>query len=196
MAKQPQRKLIVLASLVSVLTATSALLLALAPPPLGSQTTFDNLWAADTDGGRDLVEAITKTAAPTQADHWKYIYVHQSNTSSGDAGGLGDHFVIGNGQVTNDGQILLTQRWNHQTTALAPAGASSIDPACISICLIGRLDAIKPTDAQVRRLTELVSALQSQFSIGGDRVYLLDATGPAGVGRLFPTSAVKAQFLP
>jgi hypothetical protein len=196
MPKHSQRKLIVLASLVSVLTATSALLLALAPPPIGSQPSFDNLWAADPDGGRDLIAAISKTAAPQQSDHWKYIYVHQSNTTQGTARGLGDHFVIGNGLQSQDGQILLTQRWNHQSPASAPAGAASIDPSCISICLIGRLDADKPTDAQIHRLTELVSALQSQFSIGGDRVYLLDAAGPAGVGRLFPTSTVRAGILP
>jgi N-acetylmuramoyl-L-alanine amidase len=204
MAKHPQRKIVVLASLVTVMTLTSALLLALAPPPLTAQTSFDNLWAADQDGGRDLVDAIFQTRVPARQDHWKYIYIHQSASPWDNAqmlaaspAGLGDHFVIGDGYGSADGEIQLTQRWNNQSAPATPAGAQSIDPNCISICLIGDFNSAKPTAAQLRRLVELVSALQSQFAIGGDRVFLLDSSpGPAGIGKCFPLASIRQQLLP
>jgi hypothetical protein len=199
MTKNPSRKVIFLASLMGVLTVTSALLLALAPPPLtGESNSYDNLWAADTSGGNsDLTDAIFATRVPAQLGKWKYIYVHDSGTSTAAALGAGDHFVIAAGQGRPDGQIIMTQRWNNQSAAAAPTGVATIDPACISICVRGDFDALRPTVQQVRRLTELVSTLQSQLGIGGDKVFLLDtAAGPAGIGRQFPTASLRQQIFP
>jgi hypothetical protein len=203
MRKNPQRKVIVLASLMGVLTLTSALLLALAPPPLSGEASYDNLWAADNSGGgmnTDLTSAIFATHVPARQGKWKYIYVHESgrtSTAAGAAVGAGDHFLIAAGKDRPDGQIVMTQRWNNQTSAAAPAGVQTIDPDCISICVRGDFDAVGPTATQVRRVTELVSTLQSQFGIGGDKVFLLDtATGPAGVGRHFPAASLRQQIFP
>jgi N-acetylmuramoyl-L-alanine amidase len=196
MAKKPRRKIVVLASLVGVLTLTSGLLLYLAPPPLAGETTYDNLWAAD---GTDshLTGSLFQTRVTAAQGHWKSVYVHQSNTAAGSGASSGDHFVIGNGYGSPDGQIQMTQRWNNQLSAAAPAGASSIDSDCISICVIGDFGAAAPTSNQTRRLAELVSTLQGQLGIGGDKVYLMDGVpGAAGIGRNFPSAWLRQQILP
>jgi hypothetical protein len=195
MAKQSQRKILVLASLVGVLTLTSALLLALSPPPLDGRSSLDNLWASD--GDSRLIDAVFQTKVPSQSDRWKYIYIHQSGGANEPGGVVRDHFVIGNGNGAADGQIQMTQRWNNQLSAMAPAGAASIDPNCISICVVGDFGRMDPTASQTRRLTELVCALQGQLGIGGDNVFMLDAAnGSAGVGQRFEAGKLREQFLP
>jgi len=196
MAKKPARKVIVLASLMGVLTLTSALLLALAPPPLSGEGSLENLWAADSSGGGALADAIFKTRVAAKAGEWKYIYIHDSGARDRATAGAGDHFVVSDGTSRPDGQIVMTQRWNGQAAA-SPAGVQSIDPNCISICECGDFDAARPTASQMRRLTELVSTLQGQLGIGGDKVYMLaDARAGAGIGRQFPVKMLREQILP
>ena len=203
--KNPHRKLIVLTSLVTVLTVTSALLLALAPPPLAAQTPYDSLSAEDSVGNAsDLIDAIFNTRVPARPERWKYIYVHQTDTVTGNTftlasapGGLGDHFVIGNGHGCPDGQIQMSQRWINQAAAGAPAGAERIDPACISIAIVGNFNVASPTANQIHRLVQHVSALQSQLGIGADKVVVVNGVaGPAGTGKLFPEDYLRQQILP
>src|SRR5688572_31655749 len=80
------------------------------------------------------MDAIFQTDSPIRTARWKYIYVHHSRTTSGNAmtlarsaDGVGDHFVIGNGDGCIDGEIQIGQRWNKQLSALPPAGAKEID---------------------------------------------------------------------
>jgi hypothetical protein len=75
--KKSKRKVLFLTSLVALLTFTSALLLALAPPPLAAGG-YDSLAASDRG---DFLDAVFKTAVPAKQDRWKYIYVHHSGTS-------------------------------------------------------------------------------------------------------------------
>ena len=110
---------------------------------------------------------------------------------------MGDHFVIGNGDGCDDGEIQIGQRWNQQLSALPPAGASKIDDACISICMVGDFDQTVPTQTQIRRITQLVSALQGQLHIPQESVLLVDnPKSPAGIGRYFPKLAFRSQLLP
>src|SRR5206468_2741653 len=153
--KKAQRKLIVFSTLLGVLTLTSALLMALAPAPLVPDAAT-SLFAVDQPRSMD---AVFQTRTPIPAGQWKYIFIHHSQSASGNAmtlgqptGGLGDHFVIGNGDGLLDGEIQLGQRWNQQQPALPPPGANKIDPACISICLVGDFDRTVPTPTQLRRL--------------------------------------------
>jgi hypothetical protein len=198
--KKSKRKVVVLTTLVALLTFTSALLLALAPPPLTGES-FNSLSAGDHE---QFLDDIFKTAAPTRADQWRYIYIHHSGTVSGDAkslaapsGDMADHFVIGNGQGCQDGEIQIGPRWNQQQSAAAPPGVAHIEPTCVSICLIGDFDHTMPTPMQLRRLTELVTTLQSQMRIPGQRVIFLNDSGtPSSVGRYFPITAFRDQILP
>jgi hypothetical protein len=203
MANNPQRKVIVLASLIGVLTLTSALLLALAPPPLGGQGGYDNLWASENspaDAGSDLSAALFQTHVPAHRGEWKFIFIHDSGPNSAGAAN-GDHFVVPDPADGSDGRIVMTQRWNNQKAA-SPAGVVSIDPACISICVDGNFDHAAPSAAQMsaaqmRRLAQLVSTLQGQLGIGGDQVFAYTAAAPgSGVGREFPVDDLKQQILP
>ena len=200
MKKKARRKLIVFSTLLGVLTLTSALLMALAPAPLAPDAAT-SLFAVDQPQSMD---AIFETSKPLPAGRWKYVFIHHSQTGSGnaltlgqDTNGLGDHFVIGNGDGCVDGEIQIGQRWNQQQSALPPAGANKIDPACISICLVGDFDRTTPTPTQLRRLAQLVNALQGQLHIEPQHVLTVDTPkSPAGIGRYFPKSAFRGQLLP
>ncbi len=198
--KKSNRRVVVFATLVSVLTVTSALLLALAPAPLAPEAS-SGLFAVDAPESMDVIFQTQVSAKPGR---WKYIYVHHSRSVSGDAASLSqasgtvpDHFVIGNGEGAIDGEIQIGQRWNQQTPANPPAGATGIDPACISICLIGDFDHAVPTPTQIRRLGQLVSALQGRLDVPAGQVLLLNQpASAAGMGRYFPVTAFRQQLLP
>jgi len=198
--KQSRRRVVVFTSLIGVLTFTSALLLALAPAPL-TPDAASSLFAVDAP---DSMDAIFQTEVAPASGRWKYIYIHHSRSPGGNAitlgqetGGLNDHFVIGNGDGALDGEIQVGQRWNRQLSANPPAGATSIDPACISICVIGDFDRTVPTPMQIRRLAQLVGALQGRFHISGSKVLVFNqANSPAGSGKYFPMTGLREQLLP
>lgn len=200
--KKSQRSLVVFVSLVSVLTGTSALLLALAPAPLAPDAA-NSLFAVDVPSTLDV---IFETKVPAQSNHWKYVYIHHSRSAAGNAvslgqatpGGMGDHFLIGNGDGCIDGEIQIGQRWNQQQSANPPAGATEIDPACISICLVGDFDRTVPTQTQIRRLAQLVGTLQGHFHIPAENVLLVQQpdASQAGIGKYFPGTAFRTQLLP
>lgn len=198
-SKQANRRVVVFVTLVSVLTLTSALLLALAPAPLKPDSS-SSLFAVDTP---ESMDTVFQTQVGAKAGRWKYIYIHQSRTANGSATTLApdgdprDHFVIGNGQGAVDGEVQVSQRWNEQTSALPPAGASKIDPGCISICLVGDFDRTMPTAMQLRRLGQLVTALQGRLDVPASEVLLMaQPNSSAAMGRYFPITAFRDQLLP
>jgi len=196
-----RRKFIVLCSLAGVLTLTSALLLALAPPPLALDSST-SLFAVDSPSS---LEVVFDTAVKPVAGTWQYIYVRHSATPTGNAmtlvrpgQGLGDHFVIGNGDGAIDGEIQIGQRWNHQQPAGAPPGVAAVDPSCVTVCVIGDFDRSLPTPTQMRRLAQLVSTLQGKLGIPAERVTFMtnQPNSPAAVGKYFPATAFRAQLIP
>lgn len=199
-----QRKIVVFSTLLGVLSLTSALLMVLEPAPITADAAA-SLFAVDEPRSMD---AVFETKSPVPANRWKYIYIHHSRTASGNAltlgegtnGGVGDHFVIGNGDGCVDGEIQVSQRWNQQLPALPPAGANTVEPAwgqSISICVVGDFDSTVPTPTQIRRLTQLVGALQGQLHIGRSEVLMIpEPKSAAGIGRYFPTTAFRGQLLP
>ncbi len=142
------------------------------------------------------LDRIFRTEVGVTNSRWQSIYIHQSKTVTGDAqtlpadsAGLNDHFVIGNGEGADDGEILISPRWHKQAAAI-PNGAS-FDPNSVCICLVGDLDETAPSTAQVRRLGELVRTLQSRFRIPAQRILIRDVKDdPAGLGERFP----RAEF--
>jgi hypothetical protein len=147
------------------------------------------------------MDAIFATAKPVQPGRWNYIFVHQSKTIAGNAatlgdlpGGLADHFVIGNGDGCHDGEVQIGQRWTDQSSAAAPPGRY-LRPDCISICLVGDLDAAPPTDLQQHRLAQLLTALQSRTNIPASHIIALDGDAtPAGIGRYYPSAKLHRQL--
>jgi len=198
--KKSNRRVVVFATLISVLTLTSALLLALAPAPLRPDAS-NSLYAIDAPESMDV---IFQTQASVKANRWKYIYVHHSKSVTGNAltvaqgpNGVPDHFIIGNGDGAVDGQIQVSQRWDQQLPALPPGGGGQIDPQCISICLIGDFDRAVPTSMQIRRLTNLINALQGRFDIPAGQVLVMSQSNSiAGAGKYFHTAAFREQLLP
>ncbi len=183
-----------------MIASTSILLLVLAPPPL-TALVWKSMYALDVP---ESLDGIFETQTPVTAGRWRYIYVHHSQTPGGDAvglsqqGGASDHFVIGNGDGCIDGEIQMTQIWNRQQSiAVPPRGAARMDPGSISICLVGDFDRTRPTPTQMRRLGQLVGALQEKLHIpaGGVQVFNLPAT-PAGIGRSFPLAMLRDEILP
>jgi hypothetical protein len=199
-SQRRQRKIVVFSTLLGALSLTSALLMVLEPAPI-TPAAASSLFAVDEPRSMD---AIFETRTPVPANRWRYIYVHHSRTPAGNAltlgqgtNGIGDHFLIGNGDGSMDGEIQVSQRWNQQLSALPPAGANTIDPACISICVVGDFDSTVPTPTQIRRLAQLVNTLQGQLHIDRTKVLLMqEPKSAAGIGRYFPTAAFRGQLLP
>lgn len=192
-----KRKVVVASSLLAVLALTSALLLALEPGQLRGPEKPGNLLLA--------VDPVLETNVPVSLGRWRYIYIHQSGSPSGSAASLSqgidgapDHFVIGNGEGSPDGQIEISPRWVNQMAALPPAGANSIDPNCISICLIGDFHQNLPTPSQMEKLKQLVATLQTKYRISAENVWMVNEQGgnrAVEIGRYFPVSAFRAQLM-
>jgi hypothetical protein len=197
--QDPQRKVIVFIALLAVMTATGGLLLALAPAPLAPGAAY-SLFAGGTP---ESLEPIFQTASPIQQGHWRHVYIHQSMTPGGSAAtlgespdGLADHFVIGNGDGCGDGEIQVAQRWDRQKAAGRIPNVQS-EPSVIHICLIGDFTQARPTPLQMRRLTQLVNALQDRCGIPAGNVYVGEGNmTSAGVGRYFPTATLREALLP
>jgi hypothetical protein len=183
-----------------VLTLTSALLLALAPAPLTPDAS-SSLFALNAPESMDV---IFQTQASMRPGRWKYIYIHHSRTASGNAltlsdpnSGLGDHFVVCNGNGAIDGELQVGQRWTQQLAPVAPPGASFTDSNCISICVVGDFDRSMPTPTQIRRLTQLVNSLQGRLDIPAGQVLIMNQpVSSAGLGKYFPATAFRQQLLP
>jgi len=199
-AAASRRKFFVLLSLAGLLTGTSALLLALAPAPLRPDSAA-SLFALDVPKSMDV---IFDTANPVATGRWKYIFIHHSQSASGNAatlashpGGLGDHFVIGNGSGCVDGEIQIGHRWASQLAPGRPSGLAAVRPDCVSICLVGDFNRSAPTPTQRLRLAQLVTALQGRLGIPGSSIHLVQGThSPADAGRLFPVESFRQQLLP
>lgn len=195
-----RRKFFVFLSLVGLLTGTSALLLALAPAPLKPDAAA-SLFALDAPRSMDV---IFDTTNPVAQGQWKYIFIHHSQTASGNAatlaarpGGLGDHFVIGNGSGCVDGEIQIGHRWAAQLPAGRTPGLATVRPDCVSICLVGDFNRAAPTPTQRLRLAQLVTTLQKQLAIPGSSIHLVQGTNtPADAGRHFPVDAFRQQLTP
>jgi hypothetical protein len=113
-------------------------------------------------------DRLWPAAAPFR--DWRYMVVHHSGGLSGSAasferwhrqgrgwdGGMGYHFVIGNGNGSRDGEVEFGGRWRQQLQG-AHAGVGEYNDRGIGICLVGDFS----TDA------ELAAAKQKRGHPGG-----------------------------
>ncbi len=103
------------------------------------------------------------------ASDWRYITLHHSATLQGNAkrfdkyhrnrgmGGLFYHFVIGNGTLSDDGEIEVGWRWKKQKQVNRPYD--------IQICLVGNFNKQQVSEAQFRALVDLINVLRKQYGI-------------------------------
>lgn len=194
-----RRTLSVWGALVGSMTLATALLIVLEPAPLRPTSGY-TLAAVDT--GPTTMDAIFELNTPIDGDRWQRIVVHHSGQMAGNArsihqlhkdglgyGGLGYHFVIGNGHGSDNGAIEVGYRWVRQVDGV-------YTPDAISICLVGNGDQAPPTTAQVRQLASLVKSLQQRLGIPASRVHLhrelAQTTSP---GQLFPAGLFREQLI-
>ncbi|WP_428389369.1 peptidoglycan recognition protein family protein [Mucisphaera sp.] len=190
-----QRTITVLGVLLVAMTLTSSLLLLLEPAPVAPvQAVAMRLDTAELSSSESALDyALLDVAEPAL---WQAIIVHDSGTATGDAeslnrsherdgrGGLGYHFVIGNGTDSGDGEIEAGFRWRLQSQGrfLAGAEADRWHRIAIGILVVGDADASAMTEAQRASLVELVSSIQRRFGIRSDSVHA--HFGADGVGAL------------
>jgi hypothetical protein len=195
---------LVLSSLLGALVLTSVLLLILAPAPL-TPDAVRSLYITQ----RDSFDPVFQFEKPITPGRWRYIYIHHSNGRSGsvaslmDSAGLADHFVIGNGDGSEDGEIEISPIWHQQQAARPargrPAAAvlARVYEKAITICLVGDFDHSAPSANQMASLQQLVRTLQEKLNIPSGSVVAFDRPGSSeGIGRLFPTAELSSHLLP
>ncbi len=150
---------------------------------------------------------LETVANPSQsARDWTAIVVHHTATEQGNVEsihqthlarkwlGIGYHFVIGNGQGMEDGQVEETFRWRGQMHG-AHAGRKEYNEHGIGIALIGNFEKTAPTTAQIESLTGLVTRLSDDYQIPPDRIFGHgDLKTTACPGRLFPLADLRSAF--
>lgn len=126
---------------------------------------------------------------------WGRIVIHHSATPVATPATIAAdartryHFIIGNGRGMNDGEVHVTYRWLEQQ----PAGIEPDD--AIVICLVGDGNRRLFTPTQIRRLEELVVALDRRLGIPHEQVlFNSDPDRPAGPGRFFPSAMFRQRI--
>lgn len=155
------------------------------------------------------LEAVLRTRQPLQSNRWQAIVIHDTGQLVGTpatlderaraAGlrGLGYHFVVGNGNGMDEGELFVSGRWMNQEPGAHTAGdnADWFNRQAIGICLVGDGDRQRFSPAQIRRTTQLVHLLAQRLNIPSDRVYLHSQIAPTtSPGRFFPESDLRAAL--
>ncbi len=114
----------------------------------------------------------TTSALKITAARWRWIVLHHSAIKYGNASiydkahrergmenGLAYHFVIGNGIDSGDGEIEIGTRWKKQLVG-GHVHREDMNAVGIGICLVGNLEATRPTEKQITALRELLDYLR------------------------------------
>jgi len=189
------------------MTLASSVLLMLEPTQVAP---FNGVRLQSIDRRVAPQSVLFATEPAVHSDRWTKIVIHDSGTVLGSAeslnreherlgrGGLGYHFVIGNGSDTTDGLIEVGFRWRTQKVGAHSVGrdAQTFHRHAIGICLVGDADRQPITDAQMRELVWLVQQLQQKFGIPAHEVYLGVGSGqvPLPTGH-FPMGHFQRELL-
>jgi hypothetical protein len=161
-------------------------------------------------------EQGAETTRPWESDvpfhAWKYVVIHHTATDSGSVEsidqthrdvnqwqGIGYHFLIGNGNGMEDGQVEATFRWQEQLPG-AHAGVGPYNEYGIGICLVGNFEVDEPTPAQIDAVSRLVAGLKAEFGLSDGQILRhKDLKPTACPGQNFPferVAAVPAETVP
>ncbi len=144
-----------------------------------------------------------------KARGWKSIVLHHTAATSGSVEsihethlqrkdgsgnswlGIGYHFVVGNGNGMDDGEIEPTFRWKQQMHG-AHAGEKEHNQTGIGIALIGNFEETPPTPKQLASIKRLVSVLKGEYGIPNEKVIgHQDVKATECPGKLFPLEDVR-----
>ncbi|MDX2146650.1 MAG: peptidoglycan recognition family protein [Planctomycetota bacterium] len=151
------------------------------------------------------IDVVFNTRQPLDTERWNAIAIYHSGSSYGSADsiedvhrsrglqGLGYHFVVGNGNGSEDGELHVGYRWLNQVPGAHAVGdgAEDANQRAISICWVGNGDRQGPTPAQMSRLIELSEALAERFNLPRERIMLQQAPGS---GKFFPAATFLGQL--
>lgn len=147
--------------------------------------------------------------APARA--WKWIVIHHSDDTRGnlakyhrvhlDKGwehGCGYHFVIGNGSLSGDGQVEVSQRWTNQLHgAHAKTPDNRFNDFGVGIVLVGDFEtgSSRPTARQMDALVRLVTWLMERYGIDPSNVQGHgECKATCCPGRNFPWGELRARL--
>lgn len=207
-ARGLSRTQVVWASLLAAMTVFGGLLLAIDTPRAAGASGIA-LAASVPAAGAPAIEAVLQTRENLQRDRWLRVVIHHSGAAYGSADtiaaehaarglqGLGYHFVIGNGQGARDGELFVGARWLDQLPGAHVAGPEAAwnNQHSIGVCLVGDGDRRGFTQAQLARLTELVTMLGRELGIPEDQIVLhRDLAPTTSPGRMFPEASLRARL--
>ncbi len=208
-AAAASRTKVVWGSLMASMTAVGGLLWVLqgGPVPRADGLALPAMVAA---AGPTSIETIFKTTrAEITPGRWQAIVIHHSGSAYGSPStiaaqhksmnldGLGFHFLIGNGSGMGDGNVHVGYRWLEQVAGAHVAGKNGdwYNRNSIGICLVGDFSRQPPSERQMWRLSQLVSALADELKIPADHIYLhSDVAQTNDPGAFFPEAAFRAQL--
>lgn len=155
------------------------------------------------------IESIFTAPESLDRDRWDAIVIHHSGKPYGtpsslaaehkarNLAGLGYHFVIGNGRGIANGELHVGYRWLGQLPGAHVAGTqqTELNERSIGVCLVGDGEQGPFSDAQVARLSQLVTALSQELEIPSSRILLhSDVAATADPGRFFPEAALRERL--
>lgn len=199
-AAKARRARIVWGSLLASMTVVGGFLLVLdnKPAPRVGGLSMAPLVAAGTPSN---IEGVLRTPTPLDKNNWTGIVIHHSGSLFGSPAsieaehrarnfrGLGHHFIIGNGNGLDDGEIHSGYRWQEQLPGAHAGGPDGQhhNLHSISICLVGDGNRRSFSTRQMDRLVDLVALLSREFNIPADHVVLHSTIAPTDdPGRYFP----------
>ncbi len=139
------------------------------------------------EASQDVQPGVQDWQADVAESQWTYVILHHSATLSGSVEsihgehrrrkdgfgnpwlGIGYHFVIGNGNGMQDGEVAATFRWREQIHG-AHSGHPEFNARGVGICLIGNFEMEPPTIKQLVAVKRLVRVLAVRHQIPDDRV--------------------------
>ncbi|MCI0498555.1 MAG: hypothetical protein L0Y36_02590 [Planctomycetales bacterium] len=159
------RNVVVLFSLIASMTLGAVVLMA-----MDNHRPISGAYSLSSYLRLDPVEDVVKNTLTTAPGHWDQVEVYYSRTAGGNADELGllmelangsqpeFHFVVGNGNGTDDGHIQAGDLWKLQRLCQGRSGV-------VRVCVVGDAQGDSVTDCQIKRTHALVENLIHTFGM-------------------------------
>jgi len=189
---QRSRTIRTLTALLVAMTVGSLMLIWMETEPIRPPTAS---LAAVSAPGVAQEAAIFDTHVQLQRLKWRNVVIH---SSAGEPGNIAErcHFLIGPDESGRT-KVTATALWKRQAEGShIYVPGHDFDAISVGICITGDFTARPPASSQYQALVALVKALQDEFGISGDHVYLHSDLVPDSdsPGRAFPVRDFSRQL--